>query len=60
VTLSPREISEMADSYVRGQAVMMVTRNDLRRFMASNRLLARLGSYRQPARRVLRRMRLLR
>jgi hypothetical protein len=50
----------MADSYVRGQAVMMVTRNDLRRFMASNRLLARLAAYRQPARRVLRRLRLLR
>jgi GT2 family glycosyltransferase len=60
VTLSPREISEMADSYVRGQAVMMVTRNDLRRFMASNRLLARLAAYRQPGRRVLRWLRLLR
>jgi glycosyltransferase involved in cell wall biosynthesis len=33
VTLSPREISEMADAYVRGQAVMMVTRSDLRRFV---------------------------
>jgi hypothetical protein len=60
VTLSPREISEMADSYVRGQAVMMVTRGDLRRFMASNRLFARLAAYRHPVRRALRRLRLLR
>jgi GT2 family glycosyltransferase len=60
VTLSPRDISEMADTYVRGQAVMMLTRGDLRRFMASNRLLAWLAAYRQPARRVLRRLRLLR
>jgi len=60
VTLSPREISEMADAYVRGQAVMMVTRSDLRRFMSSNRMLARLAAYRQPVRRALRRLGLLR
>ena len=60
VTLSPRDISEMADAYVRGQTVMMVTRNDLRRLMSSNRLLARLAAYRQPVRRALRRLRLLR
>ena len=60
VTLSPREISEMADAYVRGQAVMMVTRNDLRRFVGSNRLLSRLAAYRAPAGRVLRRMRMIR
>jgi GT2 family glycosyltransferase len=60
VTLSPRQISEMADTYVRGQAVMVVTRNDLRRFVGSNRLLARLVAYRQPARRVLRRLKLIR
>lgn len=56
VTLSPRQISEMADAYVRGQAVMMVTRNDLRRIVGSSRLLARLAAYRQPAERVLRRL----
>ena len=60
VTLSPREISEMADAYVRGQAVMMVTRSDLRRFVGSSRLLARLAAYRQPAQRVLRRMKIVR
>ncbi|HEY2630650.1 MAG TPA: glycosyltransferase [Usitatibacter sp.] len=60
VTLSPRQISEMADTYVRGQAVMVVTRNDLRRIVGSNRLLARLAAYRQPARRVLRRLKVMR
>jgi hypothetical protein len=60
VTLSPREFSEMADAYVRSQAVMMVTRGDLRRFMSSNRLLARLAAYRRPARRALQRLGLLR
>jgi hypothetical protein len=50
----------MADSYVRSEAVMMVTRGDLRRFMTSNRLLSRVAAYRQPARRVLRRLGLLR
>jgi GT2 family glycosyltransferase len=60
VTLSPRQISEMADTYVRGQAVMVVTRNDLRRLVGSNRLLARLAAYRQPAQRVLRRFGLMR
>jgi len=60
VTLSPREISEMADAYVRGQAVMMVTRGDLRRIVGSNRLLSRLAAYRAPAGRVLRRLRMIR
>ena len=60
ITLSPREISRMADAYVRSETVMMVTRNDLRRFMGSSRVLARLASYRNPARRVLRRLRLTR
>ena len=56
VTLSPREISQMADAYARTQTVMMVTRGDLRRFVGSSRVLARLAAYRQPARRVLRRL----
>ncbi len=60
VTLSPRQISDMADTYARGQALMIVTRGDLRRFMGSHRLLARLATYRQPARRALRRLGLLR
>ena len=60
VTLSPREISEMADAYVRSQALMMVTRDDLRRFMGSSPVLSRLAAYRQPATRILRRLRLMR
>jgi len=56
VTLSPREISEMADAYVRSQTVMMVTRGDLRRFMGSHRVLARIAAYRRPARRIMRRL----
>ena len=56
VTLSPREFSQMADAYVRSQAVMMVTRGDLRRFVGANRVLSRLASYRQLARGMLRRL----
>jgi GT2 family glycosyltransferase len=59
VTLSPREISKMADSFVRSQTVMMVTRSDLRRFVGATRFLAWLASYRHPARRALRRLRLI-
>ncbi len=55
ITLSPREITEMADAYTRSQALMMVTQSDVRRLMRSNRLLARLAAYRRPAGRVLRR-----
>ena len=60
VTLSPREISAMADSYVRSQTVMMVTRSDLRRFVGATRFRAWLATYRHPARRVLRRLKLIR
>ncbi len=56
VTLSPRDFSQMADAYVRSQAVMMVTRGDLRRFVGAHRVLARMVAYRQLARRVLRRL----
>ena len=55
VTLSPREITEMADAYARSQALMMVTQSDVRRLMGSNRWLARLAAYRRPAGRILRR-----
>jgi GT2 family glycosyltransferase len=55
VTLSPREISEMADTYVRSQAVMMISRTDLRRWILSRPLLGRLAAWRQPVRKFLRR-----
>jgi len=60
VTLSPRDFSQMADAYVRSEALMMVTRGDLRRLVGSHRLLSRMAAYRQPARRVLRRFGLIR
>lgn len=55
VTFSPREISEMADAYVRNEALMMVTRNDLRRIVGANRWLARAAAFRDPLRAVMRR-----
>jgi glycosyltransferase involved in cell wall biosynthesis len=55
VTLSPREISRMADSYARSQSVMLVTRGDLRRFVRSHRVLARIASWRHPVARFFRR-----
>ncbi len=55
ITLSPREIAEMAEAYTRSQTLMVVTQSDVRRLMRSNRLLARLAAYRRPAGRVLRR-----
>ena len=60
VTLSPRAISEMADSYMRSQSLMTVTRSDLRRIVGSNRVLSRLAAYRHPAQQVLRRFKLMR
>jgi GT2 family glycosyltransferase len=56
VTLSPREISRMADMYARSQTVVMVTRGDLRRFISGHRVAARIAAYRPVAGRVLRRM----
>ena len=56
VTFSPRAISEMADSYARSQSLVMVTRDDLRRFVGASRLTARMAAYRPYAGRVLRRL----
>jgi hypothetical protein len=57
ITLSPRELSEMAEAYARSQTVVMVTHGDLRRLMGRSRLAARVASYRPFAGRVLRRLR---
>jgi len=59
ITLSPRDISKMADTFVRSQAVMMVTRNDLRRFVGGNRALSWVARWRHPVGRFLRRHRIL-
>ncbi len=60
VTFSPREISEMADAYVRTETVVMVTRGDLRRLVRARPLFARLAAWRRPAKEWFRRRRLLR
>ena len=48
LSLSPYEISTMADTYARSQAVLMVSRNDARRFVSSRPWLARLFAWRAP------------
>ena len=53
VTLSPYDISQMAERYVRSQSVVMVSRGDLRRFVGTRPWLARLAAWRHP---VLRRL----
>lgn len=56
VTLSPRAISEMADAYTGHETVTLVAGQHLRRIVGSNRLLARLAAYRNPARIIMRRL----
>ena len=53
LTLSPYEISRMAESYVRSQAVVMVSRRDLRRYVGARPWMARVAAWRHP---VLRRL----
>jgi hypothetical protein len=50
----------MADAYARSQALMMVTRTDMRRVVGRNRLLSWLAHRRRPLVTALRRRRLLR
>jgi GT2 family glycosyltransferase len=57
---SPRQIAEMADAYARSQAVMLVTRNDVRRVVGASRLLSWIANRRQPVANALRRRGLLR
>jgi GT2 family glycosyltransferase len=55
VTMSPREISEMADRYARELSVLLVTRDDLRRFVVGQGLLSRMAAWRRPVMQRLRR-----
>jgi len=48
VTMSPRAISEMAERYARTQALMLVTREDVRRFLRGSGLLSRAAAWRRP------------
>jgi hypothetical protein len=45
----------MADSYVRSQSLVMVSRDDVRRFVGKRRWLARIAAWRHPVMRRLRR-----
>jgi GT2 family glycosyltransferase len=60
LTFSPRQVAEMADKYARSEAVMMVTRTDVRRVVGRNRLLSWIANRRRPLVSALRRRRLLR
>jgi GT2 family glycosyltransferase len=55
VTLSPYQISRMAEDYARDQSVVMVSRSDLRRFVLARPWLARIAAWRQPLARRLKR-----
>ena len=55
VTMSPRAISEMAEHYARSQAVMLVTRDDVRAFVHRRPWLARAAAWRRPVMNALRR-----
>ena len=48
LTLSPREIAQMAEAYSREQAVVHATRNAVRQLVTSNRMFARLAAWRAP------------
>jgi hypothetical protein len=54
LTLSPYDISRMAEDYVRSQSVVMVSRSDVRRFVGSRPWLARIAAWRHPVMRRLR------
>ena len=49
ITTSPRAISEMAEAYARSQALMLVTRQDVKRLVLGNRVLGPLAAWRAPA-----------
>jgi glycosyltransferase involved in cell wall biosynthesis len=55
--LSPREISDMVDAYVRSQSLVMVTTSDIRRIVRDRPFLSRLAAHRHGAIRALRRLR---
>ncbi len=55
ISTSPHDIATMVDAYVRSQSLMMVSRNDLRRFVGSRPWLARAFAWRGPLMRRLRR-----
>lgn len=59
LTLSPVEIAQMAETYARSQALLLISRGNVRKFVGSRPWLARLAAWRQPILRRLRRRRAL-
>jgi GT2 family glycosyltransferase len=57
LTLSPADIAGMAETYARSQALLLVSRGDVRRFVGTRPWLARLAAWRAPVMRRLRRRR---
>jgi GT2 family glycosyltransferase len=55
LTLSPYDITRMAESYARSQSLVMVSRSDLRRYIGMRPWLARLVAWRDPVMRRLKR-----
>ena len=55
LTLSPYDISRMAESYVRSQSLVMVSRRDLRRYVGARPWLAKIAAWRHPVVRRLKR-----
>lgn len=55
MSASPHDIATMVDDYVRGQSLVIVSRNDVRRFVGSRPWLARAFAWRGPLMRRLRR-----
>ena len=48
ITLSPHQISRMAEEYARNQSIVMLSRNDLRHFVVNRPWLARIAAWRHP------------
>ena len=60
ITASPRDISRMAEAHSLSQARLLVTKQEVRRFVLGNRLLAPLAAFRKPVVAWLRRWRVIR
>jgi hypothetical protein len=60
ITATPRDISRMAEAHTRSQARMLATKQDVRRYVLGNRLLAPIAAFRKPVVAWLRRWRVLR
>ena len=48
ITATPRDISRMAESYSRSRSLVLATKQDMRRLVLGNRLLAPVAAFRKP------------